>query len=103
MTGSKQAKYNKEKTVVVNVRLVKKTEKDILDKLGSVPNKSGYIKSLIRADIAEAKYFDQAVELMDDDIREEIHASGEYDGDKAGFFREYERRHKEKYGEDFSI
>ena len=29
-----------------------RTESDILAKLESVPNKSGYIKSLIRADIA---------------------------------------------------
>lgn len=28
------------------------TEQDIIDKLESVPNRAGYIKSLIRADIA---------------------------------------------------
>ena len=31
------------------------TEQDIIDKLESVPNKAGYIKSLIRADIAASK------------------------------------------------
>ena len=31
------------------------TEQDIIDKLESVPNKSGYIKALIRADIAAHK------------------------------------------------
>lgn len=31
------------------------TEQDIIDKLASVPNKAGYIKSLIRADIAASK------------------------------------------------
>ena len=31
------------------------TEQDIIDKLESVPNKSGYIKDLIRADIAKEK------------------------------------------------
>jgi len=31
------------------------TEQDIIDKLESVPNKSGYIKALIRADIAKNK------------------------------------------------
>lgn len=31
------------------------TEKDIIDKLESVPNKAGYIKQLIRADIRESK------------------------------------------------
>ena len=32
------------------------TEQDIIDKLESVPNKSGYIKALIRADIAKKKH-----------------------------------------------
>ena len=31
------------------------TEQDIIDKLESVPNRAGYIKSLIRADIAASK------------------------------------------------
>lgn len=31
------------------------TEQDIIDKLESVPNKAGYIKALIRADIAAGK------------------------------------------------
>lgn len=31
------------------------TEKDIIEKLESVPNKAGYIKQLIRADIAAGK------------------------------------------------
>lgn len=31
------------------------TEMDIINKLESVPNKAGYIKSLIRADIAATK------------------------------------------------
>ena len=31
------------------------TEQDIIDKLDSVPNKAGYIKALIRADIAKSK------------------------------------------------
>lgn len=33
------------------------TEQDITEKLESVPNKAGYIKQLIRADIAERKRF----------------------------------------------
>lgn len=32
---------------------MKNTEKDIIEKLNSVPNKAGYIKALIRADIAK--------------------------------------------------
>lgn len=31
------------------------TEQDIIDKLNSVPNRAGYIKQLIRADIAAHK------------------------------------------------
>ncbi len=53
--------------------------------------------------MVDVKYFDQAVALMDNDIREDIHQSGKYDGDPEGFLREYERRHVEKYGEEFSI
>ncbi len=50
-----QDRYNREKTVIMGIRFVKATEKDILDKLASVPNRSGYIKSLIRADIQREK------------------------------------------------
>ena len=45
--------------------------------------------------------FDCAAELMDDAIREEIHMSGAFDGDPAGFLAEYERRHLEKFGVPF--
>ena len=34
---------------------MKNTEQDIIQKLDSVPNKAGYIKQLIRADIARDK------------------------------------------------
>lgn len=34
---------------------MKNTEQDIIAKLESVPNKAGYIKSLIRADMARKK------------------------------------------------
>ena len=37
------------------IKVIKTTESDIIDKLESVPNKSGYIKSLIRKDIEENK------------------------------------------------
>ena len=35
------------------------TEQDIIQKLESVPNKAGYIKQLIRADIAASKAKEQ--------------------------------------------
>ncbi len=50
-----QDRYNREKTVTMGIRFVKATEKDILDKLTSVPNRSRYIKELIRADIKREK------------------------------------------------
>lgn len=46
-------KFTKEKTVSVNLRLNKNTDADIIEKLTSVPSKMGYIKQLIRADIAK--------------------------------------------------
>ena len=49
-----QRKYNQEKTKSVNLRLMVNTEQDIIQKLDSVPNKCGYIKALIRADIAQS-------------------------------------------------
>ncbi|MCD7903378.1 MAG: hypothetical protein LUF91_06400 [Oscillospiraceae bacterium] len=55
MEGKKetpQDRYHKAHTVSVNIRLMKNTEQDIIQKLNSVPNKAGYIKALIRADIA---------------------------------------------------
>ncbi len=46
------AKYKKQ----FKIDCFTSTERDIIDKLESVPNKAGYIKALIRADIAaEAK------------------------------------------------
>lgn len=47
------AKFVKEKTISVNLRLNKNTDSDIIAKLGSVPSKMGYIKRLIREDIAK--------------------------------------------------
>ncbi len=46
-----QDRYNKAHTVSLTIRLMKNTEQDILEKLESVPNKAGYIKALIRADM----------------------------------------------------
>lgn len=46
------AKYDEKNTRQVKLKLNKITDKDILDKLDSVENRQGYIKSLIREDIA---------------------------------------------------
>lgn len=45
------AKYKKQ----FKIDCITKTEQDIIDKLESVPNKAGYIKQLIRDDIARNK------------------------------------------------
>lgn len=44
-------KYNKEKTISVQLRLNKTTDADIISKLQSVRSKMGYIKELIRKDM----------------------------------------------------
>lgn len=46
-------RFNKEKTKCVLLRLNLSTDKDILEKLDSVPTKMGYIKELIRVDITK--------------------------------------------------
>lgn len=46
-----QDKYDRRNTVQVHLKLNLYTDKDILDRLNSVPNKQGYIKDLIRRDI----------------------------------------------------
>lgn len=49
------AKSDKKNTVQFKMKLSINTDKDILDRLASVGNKQGYVKELIRSDIAESK------------------------------------------------
>lgn len=49
-------KYDKNNTKQLMLKLNLKTDKDILDKLNSVGNKQGYIKSLIRKDIGDNSF-----------------------------------------------
>lgn len=51
MTGNAHARYQREKTKVVPVRLFLSTDRDILDRLDQQDNRSGYIKRLIREDV----------------------------------------------------
>ena len=44
-------KYDSRMTVQVHLKLNVGTDSDVIKKLGSVPNKQGYIKDLIRKDI----------------------------------------------------
>lgn len=50
-----QDRYLKAHATSVCFRVMHNTEADILKKLSSVENKAGYIKGLIRADIAKEK------------------------------------------------
>ncbi len=50
-----QQKYDKKNCKPVYLKLNKKTDKDILEKLDSVESKQGYIKKLIRQDIEKGK------------------------------------------------
>ena len=47
-------------------------------------------------------YYNAAVELMDDEIREELANSGDYE-DGQEFFTAYEKAHLEKYGEEWFL
>ena len=56
MTTSKaqlraQAKYDKDNTVQIKLKLNKKTDADIIKRLSEADSKQGYIKELIRLDI----------------------------------------------------
>lgn len=48
-------KYNKENYKVINFKVNKKTEKELIDHLEAQENKQGYIKELIRQDIEMQK------------------------------------------------
>ena len=45
-------KYNKENTVQISLKLNRTTDADLIDSLNRIANKQGYIKELIRKDIA---------------------------------------------------
>ena len=56
MTASKaqlraQAKYDKDNTVQIKLKLNKKTDADIIKRISEADSKQGYIKELIRLDI----------------------------------------------------
>lgn len=49
------AEYDKRNTRMFCLKLNKKTDKDVIDRLQSADNMQGYIKALIRADIERSK------------------------------------------------
>lgn len=48
-----QKKYDAENTRQVHLKLNRGTDGDVLEKLDNVPSKQGYIKRLIREDLAK--------------------------------------------------
>lgn len=46
-------RYDKANTKLITLKLNKRTDSDVLDRLDEVPSKQGYIKRLIRDDIKE--------------------------------------------------
>ena len=46
-----QAKYDKDNTVQIKLKLNKRTDADIIKRLSEADSKQGYIKELIRIDI----------------------------------------------------
>lgn len=51
---NRSTKWNKENTKLITLRLGKVHDADILAYLDTLPNKQGYIKSLIRADMVKS-------------------------------------------------
>lgn len=49
--GEAKARWDKENTVMVTLKLNKRTDAEIIEKLNSVEYKQRYIKELIKADI----------------------------------------------------
>jgi len=59
-------------------------------------------KTMTTNEIIENNLYSVAVQLMDDDIRESVHADLAPCSDLE-FLTEYMRRHEEKYGERFTV
>ena len=119
------ALWDKDNTRQIKFKFNLRTDADILTRLDQVDNVQGYIKQLIRADIAAnspQNHFDPkkeaaamtvinqsgkeidftaALALMDDDIRESLHAEG-YETEQD-FFTAYETAHAEKYGAPWEL
>ena len=84
----------KKNTILINLRLNKNTDKDIINKLESVGNKQGYIKDLIRSDIGSPL----AVKITKKDVEEKIVSQLEEKYEDFGYMalkKLYTQKHKE--------
>lgn len=106
-----QYKYDSSHCRFFRMKLNLSLDADIIEKLSSVPSMQGYIKKLIRDDIARTKsapdtrneqpfFWDNIVSLMDDEIRKSVH-SDLAPCSNVEFLQEYKKRHLEKFGEEF--
>ena len=48
MNYKSQEKYDKTNTVFIGLKLNKKTDKEIIERLNSEPNKQGFIKKILK-------------------------------------------------------
>lgn len=48
-------RYDEKNTVKFTVKLNRRTDRDLIERMESVSNKNGYIKELIRKDIEDGK------------------------------------------------
>lgn len=85
------AKSNKKNSVLFPLRLNKKTDKDIIMELDTKYSKAGYIKDLIRKDVAE---------MLEKRKAELAKWNEEEDSEDTMYY--LEERHYNKYGEDIS-
>lgn len=46
-----QQKYDKDNARVYTLKMNKKTDKDVIERLDTIPNRNGYVKALVRKDI----------------------------------------------------
>lgn len=85
------AKYDKENTTQVLLKLNKKTDKDILYQFNTVYSKMGYVKDLIRKDIAD----------MMEKRKAELEKWNEEQNREDTMYH-LEEMHYNKYGEEIS-
>lgn len=65
MDSSKAAyEWDRKNTTMVAMKLQNRTDKDILDLFGSLSNRQGYIKRLIRDDLDGEKKYLQYLKIM---------------------------------------
>ena len=86
------------------LKLSRNTDGELIDHLGKQSNIQAYLKNLIRNDMMKGETnvsnWDYIVSLMDDEIREAVHADMAPCTEDE-FLDEYKKRHQEKYGEEF--